>query len=88
MLPIQILLNNLLYDFSQATIPTDNVDVEYVERPKRLNVSYIRKFMLFFGPLSSIFDFITFFVMLYVFNATEPLFQTAWFMESLLPRHL
>lgn len=83
MLPIQILLNNLLYDFSQATIPTDNVDAEYVEKPKKLNIPYIRRFMLFFGPLSSIFDFITFFIMLYVFNATPALFQTAWFMESL-----
>jgi Mg2+-importing ATPase len=84
MLPIQILLNNLLYDFSQSTIPTDNVDQEYIEKPKRWDVSFIRKFMIFLGPISSIFDFLTFFVMLLVFNATEPLFQTAWFVESLL----
>lgn len=84
MLPIQILLNNMLYDFSQSAIPTDNVDQEYIEKPKRWDVSFIRKFMIFLGPISSIFDFLTFFVMLLVFNATEPLFQTAWFIESLL----
>jgi Mg2+-importing ATPase len=83
MLPIQILLNNLLYDFSQLGIPTDNVDPEYVGKPKKLDVSLIRRFMVFFGPISSIFDFLTFFVMLFLFNATEPLFQTAWFVESL-----
>jgi len=83
MLPIQILLNNLLYDLSQSTIPTDNVDSEYIEKPKRWDISFIRKFMMFLGPISSIFDFLTFFIMLFVFNATEPLFQTAWFIESL-----
>ncbi|MEM3459241.1 MAG: magnesium-translocating P-type ATPase [Candidatus Bathyarchaeia archaeon] len=83
MLPIQILLNNLLYDFSQSTITTDNVDPEYVEKPKRWDISFIRRFMIFLGPVSSIFDFLTFFIMLLVFNATEPLFQTAWFLESL-----
>jgi len=83
MLPTQILLNNLLYDLSQSTIPTDNVDPEYIEKPKRLDVSFIKKFMMFLGPISSIFDFLTFFIMLLVFNATEPLFQTAWFLESL-----
>lgn len=88
MLPVQILLNNILYDFSQATIPTDNVDQEYVEKPKKLNIPYIRRFMIFFGPISSIFDFITFFIMLYIFNATAPLFQTAWFMESLATQTL
>lgn len=88
MLPIQILLNNLLYDVSQSTIPTDNVDAEYVEKPKKLNVSYIRKFMIVFGPISSLFDFLTFFVMLYIFNANAPLFQTAWFIESLATQTL
>jgi Mg2+-importing ATPase len=83
MLPIQILLNNLLYDLSQSTIPTDKVDQEYIEKPKRWDISFIRKFMIFLGPISSIFDFLTFFIMLLVFNATEPLFQTAWFLESL-----
>jgi Mg2+-importing ATPase len=88
MLPIQILLNNLLYDVSQSTIPTDNVDAEYVEKPKKLNVSYIRKFMIVFGPISSLFDFLTFLVMLYIFNANAPLFQTAWFIESLATKTL
>jgi Mg2+-importing ATPase len=83
MLPIQILLNNLLYDISQSTIPADAVDREYTERPKRLDIRFIQKFVLFFGPLSSVFDFLTFFIMLTIFNASEPLFQTAWFIESL-----
>jgi Mg2+-importing ATPase len=79
----QILLNNLLYDLSELTIPTDNVDEEYIERPKRLDISFVRSFMVYFGPISSIFDFLTFFVMLYVFHATAQVFQTAWFLESL-----
>jgi len=79
----QILLNNLLYDFSQSTITTDNVDSEYVEKPKRWDISFVRRFMILLGPVSSIFDFLTFFIMLLVFSATEPLFQTAWFLESL-----
>jgi len=83
MLPIQILLNNLLYDVSQTTIPTDEVDSEYAERPKRLNTGFIRKFIVIFGPISSIFDYITFFVLLVIFNASVALFQTAWFIESL-----
>lgn len=83
MLPIQILLNNLLYDLAQSVIPADNVDHEYIEKPKRLNISFIRRFMIIFGPISSIFDFLTFFIMLFVFKANESLFQTAWFIESL-----
>ncbi len=83
MTAIQILLNNLLYDFSEATIPTDNVDEEYIEKPKKLDISYIRRFMVTMGPVSSIFDFLTFFLMLYVFKAAVPVFQTAWFVESL-----
>ncbi|WXG44406.1 MAG: magnesium-translocating P-type ATPase [Promethearchaeati archaeon SRVP18_Atabeyarchaeia-1] len=81
----QILLNNLLYDVSETTIPTDNVDKEYLESPKRLDVAGVRKFMIFLGPISSIFDFLTFFIMLFVFNASqnEFLFQTAWFVESI-----
>src|SRR5271157_831208 len=79
----QILLNNLLYDFSEATIPTDNVDEEYIEKPKKLDISYIRRFMVILGPVSSIFDFMTFFLMLEVFKAAVPVFQTAWFVESL-----
>jgi Mg2+-importing ATPase len=88
MLPTQILLNNLFYDFSQSTIPSDNVDSEYIEKPKRWNIAFIRKFMIFFGPVSSTFDFLTFYIMLLVFNATEPLFQTAWFLESLCTQTL
>jgi Mg2+-importing ATPase len=89
MLPIQILLNNLLYDLSQSTITTDNVDSEYVEKPKRWDISYIRNFMIYLGPVSSVFDFLTFFIMLFIFFPMfpslpqEPLFQTAWFIESL-----
>lgn len=90
MLPIQILLNNLLYDLSESTIPTDNVDPEYVEKPKRLDISYIRRFMIFLGPISSIFDFLTFFIMLFVFDAWKypALLQTAWFIESLCTQTL
>ena len=83
MLPQQILLNNLMYDLSELTIPTDNVDQDYIERPRRWDISFVRDFMVFFGPISSIFDFLTFFVMLFVFKANAPLFQTAWFLESL-----
>jgi Mg2+-importing ATPase len=90
MLPIQILLNNLLYDISEITIPTDNVDQEYTQKPKKLDVTYIRNFMLFFGPISSIFDFLTFLIVLQVFNgyANVSLFQTAWFIESLCTQTL
>jgi Mg2+-importing ATPase len=83
MLPTQILLNNLLYDMSELGIPTDNVDAEYLERPRRWDIHFIRDFMLAFGPISSIFDFLTFFVMIALFSAHESLFQTAWFIESL-----
>ncbi|MCX6013148.1 MAG: magnesium-translocating P-type ATPase [Chloroflexi bacterium] len=90
MLPIQILLNNLLYDASQVTLPTDNVDAEYTVAPKRLQLAFIKKFMIFFGPISSAFDFLTFFVLLVVFkaNANASLFQTAWFVESLFTQTL
>jgi len=88
MLPIQILLNNLLYDLSQSAIPTDEVDLEYIEKPKKLDVQFIRLFMICLGPVSSLFDFLTFFTMLFVFNAPEQLFQTAWFIESLVSQTL
>jgi Mg2+-importing ATPase len=90
MLPIQILLNNFMYDVSELTIPTDNVDSEYSEKPKKWDISFIRKFMMCLGPISSIFDLLTFFVMLTVFNAwSNPfLFQTAWFIESLATQTL
>jgi len=89
MLPIQILLNNLLYDMSELGIPTDNVDQEYLEKPRKWDIKFIRKFMLTFGPVSSVFDFLTFFTMIAYFTLQEPrmldasLFQTAWFVESL-----
>lgn len=83
MLPIQILLNNLIYDISQVTLPTDNVDKEWVEKPKRWDLKFIKKFMLTFGPISSIFDLTTYFMLFYFFHTSEALFQTGWFMESL-----
>ena len=88
MLPLQILLNNLLYSFAQLALPADHVDRTYVQQPQRLRTAFVRDFMLFFGPISSIFDFLTFFVMWYGFKATEPLFQTAWFVESLFTQSL
>jgi Mg2+-importing ATPase len=88
MLPSQILLNNLLYDSSQLAIPTDNVDPEQLARPSRWDVHFIRRFMLFFGPISSVFDFATFGVMLWVFHAHAPLFRTGWFVESLATQTL
>ena len=88
MLPTQILLNNLLYDLAQITIPTDNVDEEYVRRPQRWNVALIRRFMLVIGPISSLYDFLTFFVLLRVFHADETLFHTGWFVESLATQTL
>ena len=88
MLPSQILLNNLLYDSSQLTIPTDNVDAEQLAKPSRWDMSFIRRFMLFFGPLSSLFDFATFGVMLWVFHAGPDLFRTGWFVESLATQTL
>nr|WP_233608315.1 magnesium-translocating P-type ATPase [Nocardia stercoris] len=83
MLPSQILLNNLLYDTSQLAIPTDTVDSEQVARPARWDIGFIRRFMLIFGPISSIFDFLTFGVMLWVFHSGAVLFHTGWFVESL-----
>jgi len=83
MLPIQILLNNFLYDVSQVTIPADNVDDDWLKKPHRWNLDFIKKFMYFFGPVSSIFDFMTFFVLYKMFASSEALFQTGWFMESL-----
>jgi len=88
MLPTQILLNNFLYDLAQVTIPGDNVDEAYLRRPQRLNMRVIRDFMLFIGPISSIFDFLTFYVLLRVFHAGESLFHTGWFVESLATQTL
>jgi P-type Mg2+ transporter len=88
MLPSQILLNNLLYDTSQLAIPTDEVDPEQVAQPTRWDVGFIRKFMIFFGPISSVFDFITFGIMLWGFHAGPVLFRTGWFVESLATQTL
>jgi P-type Mg2+ transporter len=88
MLPTQILLNNFLYDLAQITIPTDNVDQEYMERPQRWDIRLIRNFMLFIGPISSLYDFLTFFVLLSIFHASEALFHTGWFVESLATQTL
>jgi Mg2+-importing ATPase len=83
LLPVQILVNNLLYDISEIPLPTDNVDSEFIERPRRWSMPWIRNFMLVIGPVSSVFDFLTFWVMLHVFRAGEALFHTGWFVESL-----
>jgi Mg2+-importing ATPase len=90
MLPIQVLTNNLLYDFSQTTIPTDAVDAEWLTKPRKWEIDRILRFILFIGPISSVFDYATFFIMLYVFNAwQEPaLFHTGWFVESLFTQTL
>ena len=92
MAPIQILTNNLLYDFSQVPIPTDDVDPEQIARPRPWSMGQITRFILFIGPCSSVFDYTTFFMMLYLFGCWDParasLFQTGWFVESLLTQTL
>ena len=82
------MLNNFLYDLSQVTIPTDNVDATFIEKPHRWNIDLIRDFMIYIGPISSIFDFLTFWVMLVVFHASETLFHTGRFVESLATQTL
>lgn len=84
MLPTQILLNNLLYDVSQLVIPLDHVDKEYLTKPKRWDIKAIKRFMFSIGPVSSIFDLLTFGVLLWVFKASPEMFRTGWFIESLL----
>jgi Mg2+-importing ATPase len=88
MLPTQILLNNFLYDLAQITIPTDNVDATYIQRPQRWDMRVIRDFMIFIGPISSVFDFLTFYAMLRIFHASQTLFHTGWFVESLATQTL
>lgn len=90
MMPIQVLANNLLYDFSQTAIPSDNVDEEYVAVPRKWDIGNIFHFMVIIGPISSIFDYTTFFIMLTVFDGwnNPSLFQTGWFVESLLTQTL
>jgi len=88
MLPTQILLNNFLYDLSQVTIPTDNVDDDFLKKPRQWDIGLIRNFMVFIGPISSIFDFLTFYVLLRVFHADQLFFHTGWFIESLATQTL
>jgi Mg2+-importing ATPase len=103
MAPIQVLVNNLLYDFSQLGIPTDRVDEEYLLKPRKWNIESIKKFMLWIGPTSSVFDYTTFFLMMYLYKCRlfsdpatsdamkthyEHLFHSAWFVESLLTQTL
>jgi Mg2+-importing ATPase len=88
MLPTQILLNNFLYDLAQITIPTDNVDSVYLRNPQHWDIGLIRRFMLWIGPISSLFDFLTFYVLLYAFHAKEAEFHTGWFVESLATQTL
>jgi Mg2+-importing ATPase len=90
MLPIQVLTNNLLYDFSQTTIPTDKVDADWLTKPRQWMISKILRFILIIGPISSIFDYLTFLLMLYVFDCwhNPALFHTGWFVESLFTQTL
>ncbi|MBI3618746.1 cation transporting ATPase C-terminal domain-containing protein [Candidatus Peregrinibacteria bacterium] len=88
MLPIQVLLNNFLYDLSQLAIPTDEVDEDSVRKPRKWDIQSIRRFMLVFGPISSFFDFLTFAILLLAFRFTQVPFHTAWFVESLITQTL
>lgn len=90
MLPIQVLTNNLLYDFSQTTIPTDKVDADWLAKPRQWEIGKILRFIMFIGPISSIFDYVTFFVMLSIFDCwhNPALFHTGWFVESLFTQTL
>jgi Mg2+-importing ATPase len=90
MLPIQVLTNNLLYDFSQTTIPSDTVDPDWLKKPRKWAIGELRRFILFIGPISSLFDYATFFIMLYIFKAANnpELFHTGWFVESLFTQTL
>jgi Mg2+-importing ATPase len=88
MLPTQVLLNNLLYDVSEVGVPFDNVDAEALRKPVRWNIKFIERVMLVLGPVSSLFDFLTFFALLSLFGASEPMFQTGWFIESLATQSL
>jgi Mg2+-importing ATPase len=88
MLPTQILLNNLLYDLSQVAIPTDRVDEAWIAQPRRSDIGLVRRFMVLVGPISSAFDFLTFYVLIRVFHAHEAFFHTGWFVESLFTQTL
>ncbi len=84
MTPVQFLLNDILYDVSQLSIPTDNVDADQILKPKNWNIGYIKRFMLFFGPISTVYDLLTFAGMYFIFKARSGMFQTGWFVESLV----
>lgn len=88
MLPTQILLNNFLYDLAQVTIPTDNVERAFIRKPHRWDIGLIRDFMIYIGPISSAYDFLTFYALLKIFDASETLFHTGWFVESLATQTL
>ena len=92
MLPIHLLVQNLLYDVSQITIPFDRLDAEYLQKPRRWDASDLSRFMIYIGPISSIFDIATYLVMWYVFKCNSPehqaLFQSGWFIEGLLSQTL
>jgi len=88
MLPIQILLNNFIYDFSQLTLPADNIDKDWIQKPRRWNLKFVKKFMLFFGPISSFYDIMTFVVLYFIFHTSAGAFQTGWFIESLATQTL
>ncbi len=88
MLPIQILLNNFIYDCSQITIPADNVDEEFIQKPKRWNMKFIKMFMILLGPISSVFDILTFLMLFFVFKVPAAMFQTGWFIESIATQTL
>ncbi len=88
MLPTQVLLNNLLYDFSEVGVPFDNVDEETLQRPAHWDFKFIERFMLVLGPVSSLFDFFTFYALIALFGASEAMFQTGWFIESLATQSL
>jgi Mg2+-importing ATPase len=88
MAPVQVLLNNLLYDFSQTALATDSVDSSTLAQPRRWDIGNIGRYMLAFGPISSLFDYATFFTLLYVFQARDSLFQSGWFVESVLSQTL
>jgi len=83
MLPIQIILNNFLYDMSQLPVSSDNVDDDDVKKPKPWHISSIKNFMITLGPVSTIFDIITFLVLLWILKSPESTFQTMWFLESI-----
>jgi P-type Mg2+ transporter len=88
LLPVQVLLNDLLYDCSQLLLTRDGVDKNYLEMPKRWSIKSIQNFMLVFGPISSLYDFLVMFILLYILKASPALFQTGWFIESLITQTL